>query len=313
MSKTKQTTLFQSWGSYPSSSPCQQQQSRQPGASKPTRSRPQKNSKVGGCPSKQVPGNGLATAKPSDGVINLCDDSENDEDLLAAMEESLKYVDQGVNGACCSRNVDTESPRNDYESTFAPTAAHGSRQTLAGFSNSRRVDQAANGEFLPRTTDSVDQISGAGLATASSAVPSRCQTLQTFIESDKWDRLTEEYLFPSSDAPGVGDIHATRVEDLPGFDPEAGRIYIYPTNYPVREYQQQIVRQALVRNTMVTLPTGLGKTFIAAVVMFNYYRWYPTSKIVFMAPTKPLVAQQIEACHGVMGIPVDDTAEMTGQ
>ena len=108
-------------------------------------------------------------------------------------------------------------------------------------------------------------------------------------------------------------MNATDVEDLPGFDSEAGRIWIYPTNFPVREYQLRIVQQALVRNTMVTLPTGLGKTFIAAVVMYNYYRWYPTSKIIFMAPTKPLVAQQIEACHGVMGIPSDDTAEMTGQ
>jgi Fanconi anemia group M protein len=31
-----------------------------------------------------------------------------------------------------------------------------------------------------------------------------------------------------------------------------------------------------------------------------------------MAPTKPLVAQQIQACHRVMGIPQTDMAEMTG-
>ena len=31
-----------------------------------------------------------------------------------------------------------------------------------------------------------------------------------------------------------------------------------------------------------------------------------------MAPTKPLVAQQINACYDIMGIPVKDTAEMTG-
>ena len=43
----------------------------------------------------------------------------------------------------------------------------------------------------------------------------------------------------------------------------------------------------------MTLPTGLGKTFIAAVVMYNFYRWYPQGRIVFMAPTKPLVAQQV--------------------
>jgi hypothetical protein len=31
-----------------------------------------------------------------------------------------------------------------------------------------------------------------------------------------------------------------------------------------------------------------------------------------MAPTKPLVAQQVEACYDVMGIPQSDTSEMTG-
>ncbi|XP_039525342.1 Fanconi anemia group M protein isoform X4 [Pimephales promelas] len=98
----------------------------------------------------------------------------------------------------------------------------------------------------------------------------------------------------------------------PGFDPSAGRIWIYPTNFPVREYQLRICEAALLRNTLVCLPTGLGKTFIAAVIMYNYYRWFPAGKIVFMAPTKPLVAQQIEACHGVMGIPQPHMAELTG-
>lgn len=57
----------------------------------------------------------------------------------------------------------------------------------------------------------------------------------------------------------------------------------------------------------------MGKTFIAAVVMYNFYRWYPTCKVVFMAPTKPLVAQQIEACFNIMGIPQEDIAQMTGE
>lgn len=101
-------------------------------------------------------------------------------------------------------------------------------------------------------------------------------------------------------------------EGTPGFDIGTGNCWIYPTNYPVRDYQFNIVQQALFQNTLVTLPTGLGKTFIAAVVMYNFYRWYPQGKIIFMAPTKPLVAQQIDACYNIMGIPRQDTAEMTG-
>ncbi|KAK3741292.1 hypothetical protein QZH41_012592 [Actinostola sp. cb2023] len=112
--------------------------------------------------------------------------------------------------------------------------------------------------------------------------------------------------------PGTSESSPKEIETLPGFDVEAGDIWIYPTNYPVRDYQFKIVEKALFVNTLVTLPTGLGKTFIAAVLMYNYYRWYPQGKVIFMAPTKPLVAQQIEACYNIMGIPESDTAQMTG-
>ncbi|KAJ8667223.1 hypothetical protein QAD02_008885 [Eretmocerus hayati] len=97
-----------------------------------------------------------------------------------------------------------------------------------------------------------------------------------------------------------------------GFDTSAGTRWIYPENYPRRDYQFTIVQTALYSNTLVCLPTGLGKTFIAAVVMYNFWRWYPKGRVVFMAPTKPLVAQQIHACHEIMGIPSSETIELTG-
>ncbi|KAJ1556172.1 hypothetical protein HK405_005860 [Cladochytrium tenue] len=97
------------------------------------------------------------------------------------------------------------------------------------------------------------------------------------------------------------------------FDEEAVKTWLYPTNRQIRDYQFNIAQACLFTNTLVALPTGLGKTFIAAVVMFNFFRWFPEGKIVFMAPTKPLVAQQIEACYNITGIPQDATDEMTGQ
>ncbi|XP_050061729.1 uncharacterized protein LOC114118970 isoform X1 [Aphis gossypii] len=100
--------------------------------------------------------------------------------------------------------------------------------------------------------------------------------------------------------------------DANGFHLSSGSHYVYPSNFPVREYQMAIIKTALFHNTLVSLPTGMGKTFIAAVVMYNFYRWYPMGKVIFMAPTRPLVAQQIEACHSIMGIPRDMTFEMTG-
>ncbi|XP_047528487.1 Fanconi anemia group M protein isoform X1 [Vanessa atalanta] len=101
-------------------------------------------------------------------------------------------------------------------------------------------------------------------------------------------------------------------EEIKGYDKLTGKTWIYPTNYPIRDYQYNIIKAALLKNTLVSLPTGLGKTFIAAVVMFNFYRWYPTGKIIFMAPTRPLVAQQIEACYNIIALPRNDTVEMTG-
>jgi Fanconi anemia group M protein len=97
------------------------------------------------------------------------------------------------------------------------------------------------------------------------------------------------------------------------FDSEKLCTWVYPTNYPIRTYQLNMVEKALFQNTLIALPTGLGKTFIGAVVMLNYWRWFPESKVVFLAPTRPLVSQQLEACFNICGIPQSETIEMTGQ
>ena len=55
----------------------------------------------------------------------------------------------------------------------------------------------------------------------------------------------------------------------------AAQTWVYPASIAERAYQVAIVEQALLHNTLVCLPTGLGKTFIAAVVMYNFFRWFP--------------------------------------
>lgn len=97
-------------------------------------------------------------------------------------------------------------------------------------------------------------------------------------------------------------------------DDKAMETWVYPTNLgTIRDYQYNIVSRSLFHNTLVALPTGLGKTFIAATVMLNYYRWTKKAQIVFMAPTKPLIAQQMDACYHIVGIPRQDTVLMTGE
>lgn len=96
-------------------------------------------------------------------------------------------------------------------------------------------------------------------------------------------------------------------------DPEAMKTWVYPMNLgAIRDYQFNIVQKGLFHNLLVALPTGLGKTFIAATIMLNWFRWTKTAQIVFVAPTKPLVSQQVEACFGVAGIPRSKTTLLTG-
>jgi ATP-dependent DNA helicase MPH1 len=94
---------------------------------------------------------------------------------------------------------------------------------------------------------------------------------------------------------------------------EALRTWVYPMNIGAsRDYQFNIVSRGLFHNLLVALPTGLGKTFIAATIMLNWFRWTKDAQIVFVAPTKPLVSQQVEACFQTVGIPRSQTSMLTG-
>jgi ERCC4-related helicase len=67
---------------------------------------------------------------------------------------------------------------------------------------------------------------------------------------------------------------------------------IKPDSIESREYQMSIAMRALDANTMVILPTGLGKTAIALIVtasrIFN-----EGGRVLMLAPTKPLVEQHL--------------------
>ncbi len=57
-----------------------------------------------------------------------------------------------------------------------------------------------------------------------------------------------------------------------------------------RDYQVNIARTAMDRSTLVVLPTGLGKTVIALFLMAERLK-DQGSRVLMMAPTKPLVEQ----------------------
>jgi len=65
-------------------------------------------------------------------------------------------------------------------------------------------------------------------------------------------------------------------------------------NIQPRDYQKAIFETAKNSNTLVVLPTGLGKTLISLLLAVERKYKFPQSKILFLAPTKPLIEQHYE-------------------
>lgn len=61
-----------------------------------------------------------------------------------------------------------------------------------------------------------------------------------------------------------------------------------------REYQEKIFQTCAEKNCLVVLPTGLGKTLIALMLTIHRMQQFPGEKVLFLAPTKPLVEQHIK-------------------
>jgi len=64
-------------------------------------------------------------------------------------------------------------------------------------------------------------------------------------------------------------------------------------NIDLREYQNAIIETASKNNTLVVLPTGMGKTFIALFLVKKRFEQFPRSKMLFLAPTRPLAEQHM--------------------
>ena len=78
-----------------------------------------------------------------------------------------------------------------------------------------------------------------------------------------------------------------------------------------REYQINISKVASEISTLVVLPTGMGKTMIAFMVMAGKIKRCPEKKILFLAPTKPLVNQHARDIESTLD--VKDPQVFTGE
>jgi len=79
-----------------------------------------------------------------------------------------------------------------------------------------------------------------------------------------------------------------------------------------RLYQQTILGTAVKKNTLVVLPTGLGKTNIAVMLAANRLTNYPGSKILILAPTRPLCDQHVSSMQKNLELEEDQVQLFTG-
>ena len=79
-----------------------------------------------------------------------------------------------------------------------------------------------------------------------------------------------------------------------------------------RAYQDNILRIAEQKNTLVVLPTGIGKTIIALLLAAKRLEKYPESQIMILAPTRPLVAQHRKTFASLLKLPESELQLVTG-
>lgn len=79
-----------------------------------------------------------------------------------------------------------------------------------------------------------------------------------------------------------------------------------------RLYQETILATAAEKNTLVVLPTGMGKTAIAALLAAQRLEHHPAGKILFLAPTKPLAQQHLGTFKDLYELPEEKFVLFTG-
>lgn len=79
-----------------------------------------------------------------------------------------------------------------------------------------------------------------------------------------------------------------------------------------RTYQQVIAASAAEENTLVVLPTGLGKTAVGILLAAHRLEEDPDRNVLMLAPTRPLVEQHRDAFERALKVDTDIFEVLTG-
>lgn len=83
-------------------------------------------------------------------------------------------------------------------------------------------------------------------------------------------------------------------------------------NFQARLYQETIFSTCTKNNTLVVLPTGIGKTAIFLMLASQRLSMYPKSKILLLGPTRPLIDQYYSVFEKYFDIDKSKLAVFTG-
>ncbi len=88
---------------------------------------------------------------------------------------------------------------------------------------------------------------------------------------------------------------------------------VKPNKIEARLYQQTLFASCIKENSLVILPTGLGKTILFLMVAAQRLQKFPEGKIVFCAPTKPLLDQHESISKDSLEIDPEKIIQVSGQ
>ena len=88
---------------------------------------------------------------------------------------------------------------------------------------------------------------------------------------------------------------------------------IWDNSVEFRLYQKNIAESASLSNTLVILPTALGKTIISALVCADMLFKYRDKGVLIMAPTRPLVGQHLKLFFSILKILEEQIVAITGK
>ncbi len=87
---------------------------------------------------------------------------------------------------------------------------------------------------------------------------------------------------------------------------------LQPNKIERRQYQDNIFASIYGQDALVVLPTGLGKTIVAILQAAERLTSLPESKVVLLAPTKPLAAQHQKTFEELMNFAHEQLVLFTG-